>query len=512
MIPLVGGFQAWDDSVDMSTTAPAARAEKSPRALFFHIFPSIMLPMFLAAVDQTIVATALPAIAGSLGDVERVSWVVISYLVAATIAAPVYGRLGDVLGRRRMMCVALGLFTGASVLCAIAPGMLTLTAARLLQGLGAGGLMTTTQALVGEIVPPRERGRYQGYMATVFVTSSSFGPVAGGWLTQHFGWPSVFLINLPLGALALVMALRLPSRATEGGRLHFDVLGVALFATFITPLLLALERLQRFDLAALPVVGVLLAVAAASLGLLLWQESRARAPLLPLGLLRQPAIWRCDAMAVFVGATLISMVTFVPIWLQVVRGIGPGEIGLMMLPMTAGVAMGSLCTGRMMTTTGRTAVFPSVALVATVAALLILALGAGHLATGQVPWLFGVYSLTLGTAMPVVQTTVQAVAGRTQLGAAAASVQFSRSVGAALGTAIVGAVLFSVLSATDHGTAALFADMVERGPAILNTVAPARQAVVAAQIAGAFRSAFLTIAGFATLVLVLAWTVPVRRI
>ncbi len=496
----------------MSISAPAARAEPSPRALFFRLFPSIMLPMFLAAVDQTIVATALPAIAGSLGDVQRVSWVVISYLVAATIAAPVYGRLGDVLGRRRMMCVALGLFTGASLLCAIAPTMLTLTGARLLQGLGAGGLMTTTQALVGDIVPPRERGRYQGYMATVFVTSSSFGPVAGGWLTQHFGWPSVFIINLPLGVLALFMALRLPSRTAEGGRLHFDVLGVVLFAAFITPLLLALERLQQFTPAALPGVAALFAVAIVSLGLLLRQERRASFPLLPLNLLRQPAIWRCDAMAVFVGATLVSMVTFVPIWLQVVRGIEPGGVGLMMLPMTAGVALGSLCTGRMITQTGRTAVFPSVALIITVAVLLTLALGAGHLATGQVPWLFGVYSLSLGTAMPVVQTTVQAVAGRGQLGAAAASVQFSRSVGAALGTAIVGAVLFAVLSATDNSTATMFADMVERGPAVLTTVAPARQLVVAAEIAGAFRSAFLTIAGFATLVVVLAWTVPVRRI
>ena len=276
---------------------------------------------------------------------ERVSWVVVSYLVATTIAAPVYGRLGDVLGRRRLLFVALGLFLVASLACALAPTMLLLTAARLLQGLGGGGLMTTSQALVGEVVPPRERGRYQGYLASIFVASSTFGPVAGGWLTQHFGWQSVFLVNLPLGLAAGLLALRLPRIAGSGGRLHFDSLGVVLFAAFITPMLLALERLQQFDPASLPLVGVLVAVSLTALLLLLRQERRAASPLLPLGLLRQSAIWRCDLMGACVGAMLVSMVTFVPIWLQVVRGIGPSDVGLMLLPMTAGIAFGSMFTG-----------------------------------------------------------------------------------------------------------------------------------------------------------------------
>ena len=467
--------------------------------------------MFLAAVDQTIVATALPAIAGSLGDVERVSWVVVSYLVATTIAAPVYGRLGDVLGRRRLLFVGLALFLAASLACALAPSILWLTAARVLQGLGGGGLMTTSQALVGEVVPPRERGRYQGYLASIFVASSTFGPVAGGWLTQHWGWQAVFLVNLPLGAVAAVLALRLPRRAGSGGRLHFDVLGVLLFACFITPMLLALERLQRFDPASLPLVGLLVVLSLAALWLLLRQERRATSPLLPLGLLRQSAIWRCDLMGACVGAMLVSMVTFVPIWLQVVRGIGPSDVGLMLLPMTAGIAFGSLFTGRMMAKTGRTAVFPSVGLAITGCALLILAFAAPHLTNRQVPLVFLMFSLSIGTAMPVVQLTVQLVAGRANLGAAAASVQFSRSVGAAFGTAIVGAVLFAVLSATDRGTALLFAEMVERGPVAMAGLDAAQRAAASAQIGDAFRSAFLAIAGFTGLGLVMAWTIPVRR-
>ena len=158
-----------------------------------------MLPMFLAVVDQTIVATALPAIAASLGGVERVSWVVVAYLVAGTIAAPVYGQLRDVYGGKRMMFVALGIFLAASVMCAMSTSIEMLAVARILQGLGGGGLMTLSQALIGETIPPRERARYQGYLAGVMVTSSTFGPVVGGLLTQHFGWRSVFLVNIPLG-------------------------------------------------------------------------------------------------------------------------------------------------------------------------------------------------------------------------------------------------------------------------------------------------------------------------
>ena len=287
--------------------------------------------------------------------------------------------------------------------------------------------------------------------------------------------------------------------------------GVVLFAGFITPLLLALERLQQFDLASLPLVGLLVAVSVVSLILLLRQERRAASPLLPLHLLRQPAIWRSDLMAACVGAMLVSMVTFVPIWLQVVRGIGPGQVGLMLLPMTAGIAFGSLFTGRMMAKTGRTAIFPSIGLAITGIALLILAFAAPRLSNTVVPAVFVLFSLSLGTAMPVVQITVQLVAGRANLGSAAASVQFSRSVGAAFGTAAVGAVLFAVLAWTDRGTATLFAQLVERGPVAMAGLDAAHRALASAEIRDAFRSAFLAIAGFTGLALVMAWTIPMRR-
>src|SRR3954468_13897449 len=254
-----------------SETRIEAATVAAPEAtsVFLTVFPSIMLPMFLAAVDQTIVATALPAIAGSLGQIERVSWIVVSYLVATTIAAPVYGRLGDALGRKRMMFVALGVFIGASVLCALSQSILQLTASRLLQGAGGGGLMTLSQALIAEAVPPRQRGKYQGYLSGMYATAATFGPVAGGWLTQVFGWPSVFLVNLPLGLVAAVLVMRLPAHPTRGGSMRFDVWGTVFFAGFIAPLLLAMEQAQHSDLRALPAVAALLALAVASVVLLI---------------------------------------------------------------------------------------------------------------------------------------------------------------------------------------------------------------------------------------------------
>jgi EmrB/QacA subfamily drug resistance transporter len=481
-------------------------------AQFFKVFPSVCLPMFLASVDQTIVATALPNIAGSLGDVERVSWVVVAYLMATTIAAPVYGKLGDVLGRRKLLFIALTVFLVASVACALAPTMLALIAARVLQGAGGGGLMTLSQALVGEIVPPRERPRFQGYLAGTFMVSSTFGPVAGGWLTQHFGWASVFYVNLPLGAIAMMLALRLPNRTSAGAKFRFDWLGMGLLAGFVIPLLLALERAQRLSVSAVPAIVGLVALSVFSLWLLVRQERRAASPLIPIRILSMPSVWRCDAMAACVGAMIVGAVTFMPIYLQVVRGADPARVGLLLLPLTAGIAVGSVATGRMMVKTGRTAVFPSFGQPVVATGWAVLAFFGPSIPLDWLPLLFIVISVATGTTMPVVQLTVQIEAGPKNLGAASASVQFTRSIGAALGTASVGAVLFAALAAQDPTVAALFADIVERGPAVLSTVSPEMRASLSADIIGAFRAAFLTLAVFSTIASVLAWSLPARRL
>jgi EmrB/QacA subfamily drug resistance transporter len=505
---------AAESASDAAAAAPPENEGESPaqKLLFLTVFPSIMLPMFLAVADQTIVATALPTIASDLGEIQRASWVVVSYLIANTIAAPVYGRLGDTFGRRAMMIMALAIFMVGSVLCALSPTIGWLTAFRVLQGFGGGGLMTLSQALIGETVPPRERGRYQGYLAGVSVSSSTFGPVAGGYLTQAFGWQSIFLVNVPLGLAAVLLVFRLASRPTDRRRTTFDVPGLFLFIMFVSPVILALEQLQQMRSSAVPMALGLLAFGIIALAALIWQEARSTSPLIPPRLFREPSIWRSDGLAACHGAALVSLITFLPIYLRAVRGASPAETGLMLLPLTFGIGVGSMITGQIVTRTGRTAVFPSIGLPAATLGLLFLAFWTPHLSVAVLPWAWCAVAICMGTVMGVVQLTVQSVSGPRRLGTGAAMVQFSRSVGAAFGTALVAAVLFAILASSDRETAGMFGTIIEQGPEIISTLAPARQVIVHAEIADAFRCAMLTIATFTGIATLLAWTMPMRRV
>jgi EmrB/QacA subfamily drug resistance transporter len=492
-----------------SAGAPASGG--AGRRTFFAIFPSIMLPMFLAVVDQTIVATALPAIAANTGNVERASWVVVAYLIASTIAAPIYGRLGDAFGRRRLMFGALFIFVLASVFCAASPTIELLALARVVQGLGGGGLMTLSQALIGEAVPPRERARYQGYLAGVAVSANAFGPVAGGYLTEHFGWPSVFLINVPVGLIAVLLTRNLEDVRPGSSNWRPDPIGLGLFAIFVTTTLLTLEQIQQMDRGALPLLVGLFAAVGISLVLLVRQEMRAPSPLIPLSLLRRPTIWRSDALAAFHGAALVSLITFLPIYLEVVRGLSPAATGLLLLPLTIGIGTGSLLTGRLVSKTGWTTVFPVLGLAVVTGNLVVLALLVQAMSQAALGWLLLWNGLFMGTVMGVVQVTVQSASGPLRLGEAAASVQFSRSIGAAFGTALVAAVLFAVLSIKSPQAARVFATMTEQAAHIASN--PATQpADIRAAIAEAFRVAFLSIAAFTAVGFFLALSIPLRRI
>ena len=489
--------------------SPAGPVAKYPA--FLTVFPSIMLPMFLAVVDQTIVATALPAIAASTGQFERASWIVVSYLIASTIAAPIYGRLGDAFGRRHLMFAALAVFIVASLLCAASPSIELLTLARLLQGLGGGGLMTLSQALIGEAIPPRERARYQGYLAAVAVCANTFGPIAGGYLTEQFGWQSIFLVNVPIGLGAVALTWRLPSLKVERLPWRADPGGLVLFTVFVATTLLSLEQVQHVDLDAIPLGGGLFAAGLVALVLLVRHENRAPSPLIPLGLLRQPAIWHSDALAACHGAALVSLITFLPVYLQVVRGASPSESGLLLVPLTIGIGTGSLVTGRLVNKTGLTTVYPVVGLCLVTASFVVFAFWASALGTAALAALLLCNGLCMGTVMGVVQVSVQSAAGQLRLGEAAASVQFSRSIGAAFGTALVATVLFAFLALKNPEAARVFATMVKHarvGPGL----PPAQLAIVQADIGQAFRAAFLTMAVFSTGGFFLALTNPLRRI
>jgi EmrB/QacA subfamily drug resistance transporter len=490
----------------------SASEANTSRNSFLSLFPSIILPMFLAVMDQTIIAAALPEIAASLGHVQYISWVVVAYLVANTIAAPVYGRLGDLFGRRKLMLGALIVFSVASVLCALAPRMELLVMARLLQGLGGGGLMTLTQALVGETVPPRERARFQGYLAAVAVSANALGPVVGGYLTQHFGWQSIFLVNIPLGAIAFFLVLRLKANPGIGERRPFDVTGLLFLSIFVASTLISFSQAQDLTAGAAVQFSVLLVTGMIALVLLLRHEAKVEYPLLPIKLLRKPAIWRTDALAACHGAAFVALITFMPLYMRVVLGVTVAQIGLLVLPLSAGVGLGSLMTGRAVSRTGRTAIFPSLGLSAATVTLVVLALTGDRVGTAGLSGLLGLTALFMGTVMGVVQVTVQSAAGPRVLGAAAASVQLSRSIGAAFGTGLVSLVLFAVLAAHDAQTAQLFHELMQRGPDMLATLAQPVRVHLQAEVRSAFVAAFLTIAGFTAMGTALAWSIPMRRL
>lgn len=497
----------------LSVTQTAAPRTPPPPRLFHHVVIPLILPVFLSSADGTVVATALPAIAASFGHVEYLSWIVVANLVASTIAAPAYGRLGDAFGRRRMMAAALAVFMAASCLSAFAPNFWLLLAARMLQGLGGGGLMTLAQALVGEHVPPRQRGSFQGYLSANIVAGTTIGPVAGGFITQIWGWHAVFLAYLPVGLVALYLLTRLPEgmRGT-GAAGGFDLPGMVLLAGFIVPLLLMVSQLQRLNPAALPGPGGLLALTAAGLTALLWQQNRAAAPLLALPLLRIPAFWRSTAMGACSGASLSAMMTFLPIYFQVVTGASPAQSGLLLIPLTGAVSSGAVLTGWLISRSGRTAIFPTVGLGITAATLIAAAIWAPALSRTELSWLLAGGGLTQGSAMITAQITVQSIAGPRQLGAAAAAVQLSRSLGSAFGAAAAGAVLFGILSLVAGDVAGLFTRMVQFGPGTLDNLDPIARILFLHHVATGFRGVFLTVACFSCMIVACSATLPIRRL
>ena len=495
-------------NAEFERMSPAARRE-----LFVQIFPSIMIPMYLAIADQTILASAMPSIIGSLGGAERISWIMASYLVATTLSAPIYGYLGDILGRRNLMFAALAIFILASIYCAFAPGVWSLVAGRFIQGVGGGGLMAISQALVGEAVPARERGNFQGYLATVGAVSTSIGPVLGGYLTQHLGWRYVFIFNIPVALVAVALTFRLPMRTSlrrTGWR--FDAQGLVLFVMFVLPVMFGLEQAQRFNLESLPRIVALFALAGAALFVLIRHESKTATPLIPVNILRKKVIWQSNLMVLCQGAMLSSLITFLPLYARVVRGASASETGWLLVPMTVGLSIGSIITGRLLSRTGRTMIFPSIALIPGGALLIGFAIASPDLSLDQIAWLLGVTAIMLGSLMSVVQVTVQVAAGPQHLGAAAASIQFARSIGAAFGTALFATVLFATMAARDPESAPLFARLLDAGPSVLDALDAARRAAVQDEIVSAFRIGFLVSASFTCIAMVLAWVNPMRRV
>ncbi|MFB8758485.1 MDR family MFS transporter [Streptomyces nigra] len=401
---------------------------------------ALLLGMLLAALDQTIVSTALPTIVSDLGGLEHLSWVVTAYLLASTAATPLWGKLGDQYGRKRLYQVAIVIFLVGSALCGMAQDMTQLIAFRALQGLGGGGLIVLSMAIVGDIVPPRERGRYQGLFGAVFGATSVLGPLLGGVFTEHLSWRWVFYVNLPVGVVALAViavVLHIPRRGT---RHVIDYLGTLLIAAVATGLVLVASLGgTTWAWGSAQIVG--LAVASVVLGLVFVAvERRAAEPVLPLKLFRVRTFTLSAVISFIVGFAMFGAMTYLPTFLQVVQGISPTLSGVHMLPMVAGMLLSSTGSGQIVSRTGRWKVFPIAGTGVTALGLLLLHQLDTGTSTALMSVYFFVFGLGLGLVMQVLVLIVQNAVPYEDLGVATSGATFFRSIGASFGVAIFGTI------------------------------------------------------------------------
>lgn len=424
-----------------------ARQNELPAGRVRVIFGALMLVLLLAMLDSTIVSTALPTIVGDLGGIEHISWVVTAYLLASTVIGPLYGKLGDLYGRKRVLQAAIVLFVAGSVLCGLSQNMLELIAFRALQGLGGGGLMVTTIAVIGDIVSPRERGRYQGYTASAMALATVAGPLLGGFFVDHLSWRWIFYVNLPLGVVAfLVIGAVFHSRALAV-RHTIDYAGVVLLSTSLTAFVL-FTSLGGTTLA----WGSWLSIALVALALLtlvgfVAVERRAAEPLLPLSLFRIHAIAVSSALGFVAGFALFGAVTYLPSYLQIVKSESPTGSGLRMVTLMGGLLASSIVTGQLVSRHGRYRVFPIVGTALMTIGLALCSL----LGTATPLWLASLYMLVLGAGigavMPILTLVAQNAVEQRHLGVATSNATLFRQVGGSIGVSIFGAIFANRLAA-----------------------------------------------------------------
>jgi EmrB/QacA subfamily drug resistance transporter len=498
-----------------SASAAVFQPHVPPRSVRL-IFGALMLVMFLASLDQTIVATALPTIVGDLGGLAHLSWVVTAYLLAATVSGPLYGKLGDLYGRKALLQGAIVLFLAGSALCGLSENMAELIGFRTLQGLGAGGLIVVTLAVVGDLIPPRERGRYQGYFGAVFGVTTIIGPVLGGFFVDNLSWRWIFYVNLPIGFVAFVVIGTVFRAQAPTLHLRIDYLGAALLAASLSAIVLFTSLGGTTYAWGSGVIIALIALGAVLLPLFLLVERRAKEPILPLELFRNRIVSLTGAIGFIIGLALFGSVTYLPLYLQIVKGESPTVSGLQLTPMMAGLLVTSIASGQMITRFGRYKPFPIAGTAVTAAGLVLLSRLGVHTPVWVAAIDMLVVGLGLGMVMQVLILAAQNAVDFRYLGVATSASTLFRQIGGSVGLAVFGAIFANQLAGELTRRLPAGAQLPSAPtPQIVKHLPPAVHSPYVAAFAASLRPVFLLSGVIASAAFLLAWLlreIPLRQI
>ena len=508
------------DATLNATAAPVEHelSNEEHRKILTILF-ALMLGMFLAALDQTIVSTALPTIAGDLHGLNHLSWVVTSYLITSTISLPLWGKFGDLFGRKFFFQLAIVIFLAGSMLSGLSHNMIQLIAFRAIQGMGAGGLMVGSQAIIGDVIPPRQRGRYMGYFGAVFGLSSILGPLAGGWLTQHASWRWIFYINVPIGVIALftiAVVLHVPvTKVTH----KIDWWGTGLLSAGVVGLILLTTwggvqyAWRSSTIIGLAIASVVLLIAFCLV------ELRTAEPIIPLGLFRNRTFSAASTVGFVIGFVMFGAIIYLPLYLQIVHGSSPTLSGLQLLPMVTGMLITFVASGQLVTRTGRYKMFPILGSAVLAAGLGVLGQLGPRTSFAYAALGMFIVGLGLGLVMQILVVAVQNAVPHSQLGTATATATFFRTIGGAFGVAVLGAVFNARLvneirSSPIPGLPSLLTrGNISLNPAQIDRLSPVERQGAIDVFSHALHTVFIVAIPFAVVAFSLSWLmkeIPLR--